>query len=243
MNIKKISNKGFSRSEALAILITITLMFTLGMNSLYGVNRKKHTSICMYNLNLVYKAVNQFKNDKENRYPWNVKVKEGGSADFLGKYKENYKHWLVLGEYLTSPRILKCSSDKKVAANSWSISKPDDWNVNEKFVPVTNQSVGYTIASESDPKKINGENEIIFSDRNIVFGKYNNDMDSKGAIKKLGKKFTGRNTVRWTSSNHGNSGIILLGNGNAEFINSKGLEIELVQNSRRENEFLFPAGK
>ena len=84
---------------------------------------------------------------------------------------------------------------------------------------------------------------ILAGDRNIYFGKYNNDNDSKGAIKKLYKKFSGKNKVEWTESLHDRSGILLNSDGAISYTNNELLKDNLMNSKNKNNEVLFPIGK
>jgi len=241
MKYKQKSNKGFTRIELLVIIVVGFLTLSLGVDNLYGVDRKKHLSICKYNLTQFYRALNQFKNDSEGDYPWNISNEKGGTSSFLSKYQWNYKHWLALKEYLKNPMLLRCSTDNRDSASSWSYEKPAN-SVKDDFVKFDNSAISYTIFSESSAKNSVTAKSIISSDRNINFGKYNNDRDKKGAKKSLGKKFTLRNQVNWTQSMHHNNGILLLGDGSTPFVGHQGLMTELIYNNYTKNECLFPVG-
>ena len=75
-----------------------------------------------------------------------------------------------------------------------------------------------------------------------MFGDYNNDNDNKGEIKKLGKRFTGKNNVEWTESIHESQGNMLLSDSSVQQTSSSKLAQYLVDSSAQDNEILFPRG-
>ena len=230
MNVQKRNNSGFSRVELLVVVVTTTLIFFIGINNLHGIDRKKHVSYCKYNLTQIYQALTAFKTDKEDKFPWQVAEKNGGSAEYLPKSRalHSYKHWLTLSKYLEHPKVFRCAVDvNRHTANSWL-----DFNNSTSF--------SYFIATESEP---NEPEYIISGDRNITVGKYNNDNDMKSAVIMFKRKFTAKKEPSWTGSLHNNSGILLMGNGSTPFIGNLGLKRELVYSKNPNNTLQFPSGK
>ena len=102
-------------------------------------------------------------------------------------------HWQSLSNELSNPKVVRSPRDSnRTQANSFATKAPRG-AAGRDIVPFGpkgntggNYSFSYTIGSEADESK---PNNILSATRNIEFGKYNNDKDSKGVIKKLGKRF------------------------------------------------------
>ena len=61
----------------------------------------------------IYQALTAFKTDKEDKFPWQVAEKDGGSAEYVPRNKafHSYKHWLTLSKYLEHPKVFRCTVD------------------------------------------------------------------------------------------------------------------------------------
>ncbi|MBT5310971.1 MAG: hypothetical protein HOL38_05250, partial [Verrucomicrobia bacterium] len=92
-------------------------------------------------------------------------------------------------------------------------------------------------ADESKP------NNILAGDRNVMFGKYNNDDDKKAQHIIFKKKFTAKQTPMWTESLHENRGDLLLSDSSCQQASAKRLEQYMIDSSDENNEMMFPSGK
>ncbi len=251
MKLKKNNCSGFTRIELFVVIITILLLVTVGSSHSFGITRKAAVSYCRYNLMQCYNALSAFSKDHEEKLPWEVSNKNGGSLDDLGRYKNNYKHWQVLSNYLADPRIVRCANDSnRRQATFWQDRKPKDLN-GKKYIPfsdprlsasVGNKSFSYFIASDS---KINSPDYILAGGRNLYYGKYNNDNDSKGAIKRFRLAYPPSANIHpgWSASLHNGKGLLLKSGGGVTFINGISLKKILIDSKNEMNLFNLPAGK
>ena len=242
---KTIGIRAFSTVELLVvvsvILVLLVLVIGLGviLPSLSKAKGKAQRIACVNYLKQIGVATRIYATDNQDRFPWQVPAEENingrtyyGSADSLGKHEENWKHWQSLSNELSNPKVLRCPRDvnrRQVRSFSNSTFGGEDGNL----------SFSYFVGSEADEAK---PSNLLSGDRNIMFGDYNNDNDNKGEIKKLGKRFTGKNNVEWTESIHESQGNMLLSDSSVQQASSSKLAQYLVDSSAQDNEILFPRG-
>ena len=101
-------------------------------------------------------------------------------------------------------------------------------------------SYSYFLAKGADESK---PNNILAGDRNIMFGKYNNDEDKKAAHIIFKKKFTAKKLPQWTESLHENQGDLLLSDSSCQQASASKLAQYMIDSSDADNEMMFPSGK
>ncbi len=235
--INRDTNSGFTRIELLVVTITLLMLFIVGAANLFGQARKATVSYCKYNLMQCYAGLKSFAEDHDGKLPWKVINTKGGSADDLGRYKNNFKHWQVLSNYLKSPQIVRCSVDSgRIQANSWLDKKPKDF---ENFIPFNgNRTFSYFIASDSI---LTGPDYVLAGSRNLSYGKYLNDSDSKGSIKRFKNAYPPSSNIkpRWSASLHSGKGMLLMSSGHVNY--NTLLADYLKKTENKDNIFHLPA--
>ncbi len=202
--------------------------------------------ICLNNLKQIGVAAQNYATDNEGRFPWQVSEIEGGSAEYLSRYKsnDNWRHWQALSNELVTPKLLRCPRDgNRMQANSFAERKPRG-AAGRTIIPFGgrsgNLSFSYFLGLESDKNK---PNNILSGDRNVMFAKYDNDQDKKGQHVKIGKRFTAKMVPMWTQSLHANQGNILLSDLSVWQASSSRLAQYLIDSHSRDNTLIFPRGQ
>jgi hypothetical protein len=87
---------------------------------------------CMNNMKQINLAFRIWANDRADKYPFELSAADGGTKDFCDRDSNGFdrasvRHFAVMAEELSTPRILVCPSDKgKTAATSFSDLSADN---------------------------------------------------------------------------------------------------------------------
>ncbi len=160
---------------------------------------------CVNNLKNLGLAVRIFSTDNDGMFPWQVPIAKGGSMEEIGDTNRIWRHFQVLSNELSTPRILQCPKDPRLSKLNTS---------GMTFNTVTNSAglrfghndhVSYFLnlsASEEEPES------ILAGDRNLT----RNHTSIRGRIT------PGTNDVfDFTTSGHdGGVGNLLFGDGSVQ---------------------------
>ena len=240
------NNQGFTQVE-LIVVIAIGVIL-VGLQTGCGMAKAKAKAqriSCVNNLKQIGIATRIYATDNQDRFPWQVpaietgpdgeEIMTGGTAEYIAvsKAPEYWKHFQALSNELSSPKVVRCPSDRnRNQANSFGET--------EFGGPTGNLSMSYFIGKGSDEAK---PNTILSGDRNIAYGDYNNDDDNEGTHQKFGKKFSAKLRPAWTKSLHREQGDLLLSDSSCQQASAVKLAQYMIDSSDDDNELMFPRGK
>ncbi len=188
------SKSGFTLVGLLVIIAVLAILAAMLLPALASAKKKAQRINCVNNLKQCGLAFRMWAGDNYDKNPMDVPEAKGGTREF-NTGADTFRHFQVMSNELSTPKILVCPADTRIAANNYTRLK--------------NQNVSYFVgldANESSPQM------LLDGDRNITA-----DNEPVNGILKLvpGQR------VSWTQAIHVDSGNVGLSDGSVqEYSNS-----------------------
>ena len=188
-NSGRCSNQGFTLVMLLVVIGVIAILAAMLLPWLAGAHDRARRIQCVNNLKQSGLAFRIWEGDNGDKYPIDVPVARGGTKEF-DTGADTLRHFQVMSNELSTPRILACPADTRVAA--------------DRFTRLKNQNVSYFVgldANDAFPQR------FLDGDRNIT-----GESDPQNGILKLvpGQR------ASWTQDMHVNQGNVGLSDGSVQ---------------------------
>jgi prepilin-type N-terminal cleavage/methylation domain-containing protein/prepilin-type processing-associated H-X9-DG protein len=192
--------QGFTLVELLVVVAIISILASLLLPAVIQAKARARRIQCASDLKQIGLAYHMFLHDHDNKLPMEVSTNDGGTLEFLqGAYLAggmfDYKHFQVLSNYLNTPSLVWCPSDRA--------RSPADF-----FPPLQNSNVSYFVGANADYAT---PTSMLAGDRNIT-----NTLAGGGSIIFL----NGSPGLSWTTDIHVSKGNVLFADGSVELLNS-----------------------
>ena len=187
----------------LVIIAVLAILAAMLLPALASAKTKAQRINCVNNLKQSGLAFKMWAGDNYDKNPMDVPEAKGGTREF-NTGADTFRHFQVMSNELSTPKILACPADTRAAANN--------------FVRLKNQNVSYFVgldANESSPQM------FLAGDRNITA----DNEPEKGILKLVPSQ-----RVSWTQAMHVNQGNIGLSDGSVQECSNSALQ-QALQNS------------
>jgi type II secretory pathway pseudopilin PulG len=199
-NSRHFTQNGFTLVALMVIILVLALLAAMLLPALSGAKGKSMRIQCVNNLKQCGLAFRIWEGDNGDQYPMDVPMARGGTKEY-DTGAGTFRHFQVMSNELSTPRILICPADTRTAALH--------------FISLKNQNVSYFVgldANEENPQR------FLDGDRNVTGG----TAPENGIL-----KLVPGGTAVWTTAIHNKNGNLGLADGSVQQFTIHGLCIAL----------------
>ena len=208
------------RSDALTlieVIVVIAVMVVLvGLLVPWSTNAPSQRTSCARYLKSTGVAARIFATDNEDKWPWQVSTTEGGSREFQNVPNSAFRHFQVMSNELSTPKIIVCPEDKR---RTWATN----W-----VIGFNNQNLSYFVgfnASETNASSLLSGDRYLTTSRPPMNGFL---------------ELTPKDAVSWAKDFHQYKGNLLLGDGSVQMSDSASLQKALHDSGVATNRLAIP---
>lgn len=193
---RRFTSSAFTLAGLLVIVAVLAILAAMLLPALAKAKQKARRINCVNNLKQCGLAFRIWEGDHNDRYPMDTSSDLGGTREF-DTGAGTFRHFQVMSNELSTPKILACPADDRIAA------------VN--FARLKNQNVSYFVgldANDEFPQR------FLAGDRNVTGA-----GEPENGILKL----VPGGPAAWTSAIHNNQGNVGLADGSVQQYSNTGL--------------------
>jgi len=189
--------RGFTLVSLLVIIAVLAILAAMLLPTLAGAHDRARRIQCVNNLKQCGLAFRIWEGDNNDKMPMAVPIAKGGTQEF-DTGAETFRHFQVMSNELSTPKILICPADTRIVA--------DDFN------HLRNANVSYFVGLDANDQY---PQRFLDGDRNLT-----GENAPENGIPKL----TPGQHVSWTETIHVNQGNLGLADGSVQQYSNSGLQ-------------------
>jgi competence protein ComGC len=209
------SRQGFTLVGLLVIIAVIAILAAMLLPALASAKRKAQRINCVNNLKQDGLAFRIWEGDNGDKYPMAVSTNKGGTMEYA-EDGNAFRHFQVMSNELSTPKILICPADDRTAAAS--------------FARLKNQNVSYFVgldATEVRPQM------LMTGDRNVT-----NGLSPVRSVLELRPEIP----AGWTEDLHNGQGNVGLSDGSVQQVTIDALRNAIKNSGDATNRIALPVG-
>jgi prepilin-type processing-associated H-X9-DG protein len=207
------TRQGFTLVGLLIIIAVIAILAAMLLPALASAKRKSKRIECVNNLKQAGLAFRLWEGDNGDKYPMAVSTNKNGTMEYA-EDGNAFRHFQVMSNELSTPKILVCPADNRTAAAS--------------FARLENQNVSYFVGLDATDVR---PQMLLTGDRNVT-----NGIAPEHSILKL----VPDQPAGWTEALHNGVGNIGLADGSVQQVSIPGLQQMLKHTGDSTNRVALP---
>lgn len=224
------------------LLLVVIIVFILAAMILPALSRPRYNSQsirCVSQLKQINYAFRIFSYDNQNRFPMSIPEAEGGTLEYKDNPMATYRHFQVMSNELSVPKVLICPSDNNrvEGLNFGEAFEPDSTRRPATGSGVGNSLISYAVgvnASEAFPKMmVAGDRNLMVDGKDLSKGK-STPITLTPELATTNKE--SRLQLQYSESIHNQRGNVALADGSVQQFTSAALRDHILRTDRTEDE-------
>ncbi len=206
--------RALTLTDLLVVVAVTAVLFVLLFHFLAGSHVRASHSSCLNHLKQLGLACRIFSIDHDGKFPWATPDALGGSSNRTF-HPNVFRHFLVMSNELSTPKILRCHQDsRRFVQTNWA--------------SLGNGNISYFLCIDANDD--DGQS-VLSGDRNLTGGTLSN-----GFLRTINSN----SVLGWTAAIHVNAGNVGMADGSAQQVTSTNLTTQFFSGTQAVIRLVIP---